>query len=87
MQSIKWVALYILYVRQGEWRCPHGLITGGVHDMTYCACCQTDYDPLDDMRFWSGDYEAREHAEADTGTRLERICERCKRQQKARRLK
>ena len=39
------------------------------------------------MRFWLGEYEAREHAEAETGTRLERICERCKRQGKAKRVK
>jgi len=41
---------------------------------------------MDDMRFWSGEYEARDSAEAETGTRLERICERCKRQGKAKRL-
>jgi hypothetical protein len=55
--------------------------------MTYCHCCQTEYPPLDDMRFWSGAYEAREHAEAETGTRLEQICEQCKRQGKAKRLR
>lgn len=39
------------------------------------------------MRFWSGEYEAREHAESETGTRLEQTRERCKRQGKAKRVK
>ena len=45
------------------------------------------YDSIDDMRFRSGEYEALADAEAKTGTRLERICERCKRQGKAKRVK
>lgn len=54
--------------------------------MTYCACCLTNYTMYDDMRFWSGKFEAREHAEADTGTLIQLICEKCKRNGKAKRL-
>jgi hypothetical protein len=38
------------------------------------------------MRFWGGEYEAREDAEAPTGAKLDRICEQCKRQNKAKRV-
>jgi len=53
---------------------------------TQCPCCLETYDMLDDMRWWSGVYAAREEAEADTGKLMDRICENCHREGKARRL-
>lgn len=41
---------------------------------TECPCCETVYDPLDDMRFRSGNWVDKE-----TGEEYGQICEQCHR--------